>query len=253
MDEHLTSYHYLQSAVVKELAPRVRRWKKDLLEVQIDGSFTIAGALKCGHFRGRKPSRNPVKDGLEVVEVDYRLLLSSDIDPQSKSVTDAISEITGLKMEKHYNTDRWDLGRPTPQSIFYGYFPVETLLGEKVEVELSVQRAADWCEISDYWSDIFTPAETEWQAVCRQLLRLHGFDYDVVGKLKGWQCDCARWRILAGFASGLLKGPPPELIRSLVSRWNERPYPETPEMPLELPAAPGQPDWVKVARAEIKH
>lgn len=256
-EERLTRWMDKSKDILDELSIMARSWGREFQELGWDDfAWCLGGAMKCGHFMGPKPSRNPdLGEEQSVVEVDYRLMLPDHIDPLSPEVKEQITRVTGFAWKKDYDERRWHPDKESPQSIFYGYVPMASNDGRLVEVELSVQRNSQWVEVSNYWQEVFSPEEIKWQAFCRDYLRQEGHSYtESVKPLKKWQCDEARWRILAGFASGRFSEQPPKMIEDLVQNWTGRKIPDevVAALPLsaELKIQPAAPHWVQQAKEE---
>jgi beta-phosphoglucomutase-like phosphatase (HAD superfamily) len=247
------AWKIMQAELITYVEPLLDHWREQFRERGIEIQAEVGGSLACDLFRGPKPSRNP-SAAEHYIEYDLRLYLPSEIHPQADETKRLIQEVTGLEWKKDYHTDRWRLGMPTDQSIFYGYAELEEIVLDRtslvsclfpnatVEFEVSVQRESDWVEITRYWGELFSHDEIDWQAECRRALRNAGVPYEEgIQQLKEWQNDMARWRLLAAFSEGLRGDLPPELVSPLVESWSERPYPQFPSLPLELPAPPEVP------------
>jgi hypothetical protein len=229
-------------------------WLPALHKAGIQGYFSTGGSFACNHVAGAKPSRNPEQeeDGRCFLEVDHRYnLWDMNVNPQGKDLQRVIEEVTGLKFVKNYFKKRWNI--PIPHSVFYGYFNVPGMegLGE-LELELCVWHDELVVDIAQYWQDIFSRDEIDWQRWCRAILRKAGLKYEIVRELKEWQCAVSRWRILAAFAQGRLAHKMHKIIRPFLLKWWDYPLDKIPDFGVDLPESPEPPNWVILAQREAK-
>jgi hypothetical protein len=215
--------------------------------------MSLGGSLRTGTFRGPKPSQDPNMVGLSVVELDGRIHLPDGVNPQDPSTIAKLQRITGLTGGLRFSNMPVVWGN-RKYAVIYGR---KELGPNTLEIECAVYEHHVGMLEADpaaFWQKVFTRREVAWTADSRQALRDANIGYSTPGgvmSLKNLQCELAKWRMLAGWGSGvLLERPSPGSDPGrLIEDWWRQPSPalNRDAFAVKLPIKPRPPAWVREA------
>lgn len=205
----------LECELVKSFfAGKAAEWERELsARLGSDVKLELEGAMRCGLYRGPRPSKNPDLSGRPLREADFSLRVGDSVDPQDPAAITAVEAVMGLEWFDNAGQNGW--GQPSRLSVFYGYFNVPGI-PDPVEMEMCVQRQSETCELSEYWHSLFNPAEIEDQRERRYRAELIGND-EYWGE-KHRQNEEAKFRLLYAFDTGRLPNAP-ACVSANVPEW----------------------------------